>query len=55
MAVAQAVLGVSSVLARTQLLGRGRPAREVADEVIEFCWHGLVGAPAGEAGARRSA
>ena len=53
--VAQAVLGVSSILARTQLLGRGRPAREVADEVIDFCWHGLVGAPAGEAGARRSA
>jgi AcrR family transcriptional regulator len=51
--VAQAVLGVSSVLARTQLLGRSRPAQEVADEVIDFCWHGLVGAPA--AGARRSA
>jgi AcrR family transcriptional regulator len=53
--VAQAVLGVSSVLARTQLLGRSRPAREVADEVIDFCWHGLVGAPAGQSRARRSA
>ena len=53
--VAQAVLGVSSVLARTQLLGRSRPAQEVADEVIDFCWHGLVGAPAGAAGARRTA
>jgi AcrR family transcriptional regulator len=53
--VAQAVLGVSSVLARTQLLGRGRPAREVADEVVDFCWHGLVGTSTGQAGARRSA
>jgi AcrR family transcriptional regulator len=53
--VSQAVLGVSSVLARTQLLGRSRPAQDVADEVIDFCWHGLLGAPAGEAGARRSA
>lgn len=53
--VAQAVLGVSSVLARTQLLGRGRPAREVADEVVDFCWHGLVGGSTGQAGARRSA
>jgi AcrR family transcriptional regulator len=53
--VAQAVLGVSSVLARTQLLGRSRPAQEVADEVIDFCWHGLVGAPSGQARARRSA
>jgi AcrR family transcriptional regulator len=53
--VAQAVLGVSSVLARTQLLGRSRPAQEVADEVIDFCWHGLVGAPTGQARARRSA
>jgi len=41
--VAQAVLGVSSVLARTQVLGRGRPPREVADEVVDFCWHGLLG------------
>lgn len=41
--IAQAVLGVSSVLARTQLLGRGRPADEVADEVIDFCRYGLVG------------
>jgi AcrR family transcriptional regulator len=44
--VAQAVLGVSSVLARTQLLGRGRPAAEVADEVVDFCWHGLLGSGA---------
>jgi AcrR family transcriptional regulator len=51
--VAQAVLGVSSVLARTQLLGRGRPPQEVADEVIDFCWHGLLG-PAPDQ-ARRSA
>ena len=41
--VAQAVLGVSSVLARTQLLARRRPPHEVADEVIDFCWHGLLG------------
>jgi AcrR family transcriptional regulator len=41
--VAQAVLGVSSVLARTQVLGRGRPPEEVADEVVDFCWHGLLG------------
>jgi AcrR family transcriptional regulator len=53
--VAQAVLGVSSVLARTQLLGRSRPAQDVADEVIDFCWHGLLRAPVGKAGARRSA
>ena len=50
--VAQAVLGVSSVLARTQVLARGRPPSEVADEVVDFCWHGLVGT---EARARRSA
>lgn len=41
--VTQALLGVSSVLARTQLLRRGRPPAEVADEVIDFCWHGLLG------------
>ena len=51
--VAQALLGVSSVLARTQLLGRQRPPAEVADEVIDFCWHGLLGPAAG--GARRTA
>jgi AcrR family transcriptional regulator len=51
--VAQAVLGVSSVLARTQLLGRGRPPGEVADEVVDFCWHGLLGHQPREA--RRSA
>jgi AcrR family transcriptional regulator len=44
--VAQAVLGVSSVLARTQVLGRSRPADEVAAEVIDFCWHGLLGSEA---------
>lgn len=43
-AVAQAVLGVSAVLAGTQLLAAGRPASEVADLVIDFCWHGLHGA-----------
>lgn len=42
--VAQAVLGVSTVLARTQLLGRKRPPGEVADEVIDFCRFGLMGA-----------
>ena len=47
--VSQALLGVSSVLARTQLLGRQRPSREVADEVIDFCWHGLLGAGSGRA------
>jgi AcrR family transcriptional regulator len=52
--IAQAVLGVSSVLARTQLLGRGRPAHEVADEVVDFCWHGLLG-PAPGRTAQRSA
>ncbi len=41
--ISQAVLGVSSVLARTQMLGRSRPPAEVADEVIDFCWHGLLG------------
>jgi len=51
--VAQAVLGVSSVLARTQVLGRGRPPQEVADEVVDFCWHGLLGADV--RAARRSA
>lgn len=40
---AQAILGVSSVLARTQLLREGRPADEVAQYVIDFCWHGLLG------------
>jgi hypothetical protein len=44
--IAQAVLGVSSVLARTQLLARRRPADEVADEVIDFCRHGLAGSRA---------
>ncbi len=52
--VAQSILGVSSVLARTQLLGRGRPPQEVADEVVDFCWHGLLGSAADER-ARRSA
>ncbi len=51
--ISQAVLGVSSVLARTQLLGRKRPASEVADEVIDFCRHGIGGPPA--ASAKRSA
>jgi AcrR family transcriptional regulator len=51
--VAQSLLGVSSVLARTQLLGRKRPAAEVADEVIDFCWHGLLGSAADTA--KRSA
>ncbi len=41
--VAQAILGVSSMLARTHLLREGRPADEVADHVIDFCWHGLLG------------
>ena len=41
--IAQAVLGVSTVLARTQLLNRGRPPAEVAEEVIDFCRYGLVG------------
>ena len=52
--VAQAVLGVSSILARTQLLGRKRAAAEVASEVVDFCWNGLVGSN-GETSARRSA
>ena len=47
--VAQALLGVSSVLARTQLLGRHRPPEEVADEVVDFCWHGLLGRDPGRA------
>lgn len=52
--ISQAVLGVSSVLARTQLLGRKRPPSEVADEVIDFCRHGLRGT--GDIGsAKRSA
>lgn len=52
--ISQAVLGVSSVLARTQLLGRKRPPGEVAEEVIDFCRHGLRGT--GEVGnAKRSA
>lgn len=42
-AIAQAILGVSSVLARTHLLGKGRPAPEVADLVVDFCWHGMLG------------
>lgn len=42
--VAQAILGVSWALARTQLLRRRRDPVEVADEVVEFCWHGLLGA-----------
>jgi AcrR family transcriptional regulator len=51
--VAQALLGVSSVLARTQLLARQRPPQEVADEVVDFCWHGLMGGAPGTA--RRTA
>lgn len=51
--IAQAVLGVSTVLARTQLLGRERPADEVADEVIDFCRYGLLGRP--DRAAQRSA
>lgn len=50
--VAQSILGVSSILARTQLLGRGRPAREVADEVVDFCWYGLLGSAADRADKR---
>ena len=42
--VSQSILGVSSVLARTQLLGRQRPPQDVADDVIDFCWHGVAGA-----------
>ena len=55
--VAQAVLGVSSVLARTQLLRHGRPPAEVAAQVVDFCWYGLLGADAGrrETTDRRSA
>lgn len=41
--VAQSVLGVSWALARTQLLRRRRDPSSVADEVIAFCWHGLLG------------
>lgn len=41
--VAQAILGVSWALARTQLLRRGREPEAVSDEVIAFCWHGLLG------------
>lgn len=41
--ISQAILGVSSVLARAQLLHEGRPAEEVAGHVIDFCWHGLLG------------
>ncbi len=52
--ISQAVLGVSSVLARTQLLGRGRAPADVAGEVIDFCRHGLGGAPVPEQ-AQRSA
>ncbi len=51
--VSQCILGVSSVLARTQLLGRSRAPDDVADDVVAFCWHGLVGD--GPATARRSA
>lgn len=47
--IAQAILGVSSILARTQLLGRRRDPIEVADEVIDFCWHGLLGRDRGAA------
>ncbi|WP_436795613.1 TetR/AcrR family transcriptional regulator [Actinospongicola halichondriae] len=52
--ISQAVLGVSSVLARTQLLGRRRPPADVADEVIDFCRHGLGGSSLPER-AQRSA
>ncbi len=52
--LSQAVLGVSSVLARTQLLGRKRPPVDVAAEVIDFCRHGLGGSSM-PARARRSA
>jgi AcrR family transcriptional regulator len=41
---AQAILGVTAVLARTQLIRRNRPAEEVAEEAIDFCLHGLLGA-----------
>lgn len=41
--VAQAILGVSWALARTQLLRRRRGPSAVADEVVAFCWHGLLG------------
>ena len=51
--VAQSILGVSAVLARTHLLRKGRPPEEVADLVVDFCWHGLLGSRADEA--RRSA
>lgn len=51
---AQAILGVSSILARTQLLARQRPPQEVADAVVDFCWHGLLGR-AGDETTQRSA
>ncbi len=41
--VAQAILGVSTVLARTLLLRKNRPPHEVADAVVDFCWYGLLG------------
>ncbi len=53
--IAQAILGVSSVLARTHLLQKGRPADEVADAVIEFCWHGLLGRDQRSGAAKRTA
>lgn len=53
--VAQSILGVSSVLARTELLAKGRPAEDVADEAISFCWYGLIGTPADRSVGKRTA
>ena len=46
---AQAILGVSTVLARTQLLRRRRDPEDVADEVVAFIRHGLLGPTPGTA------
>ena len=47
--LAQAVLGVSAALARTQLLGKKRPWEDVAAEAVAFCLGGLSGLVTDEA------
>lgn len=41
--LAHAMVGVAGHLTRTFIYERGEPAQAVADEVVAFCLHGLLG------------
>ena len=40
---AQAIVGVTSQLARVHLFQRGEPVEQVADAAVSFCLHGISG------------